>query len=333
MDTVTAVLLADWLGKPLWLWISFLGIVATLLVIDLGVLHRRPHEIELKESLWLSGGYISLGLLFGLWISWYLGADSAIDYYTGFLVEKSLSLDNIFVISVIFSYFAIPREYQHRVLFWGILGVIVMRGAMIGAGAALLHQFDWVLYLFGAFLVYSGVRMLTMLDDTVQIEDNPVLRFLQRHLRITHQFHGTRFFVRCPNGQSGDKLAVHATPLFLALVLIEIADLIFAVDSVPAIFAITRDPYIVYTSNIFAILGLRSLYFALSALVYRFHYLKYALACVLIFIGGKIFATWVVGEIPSWVSLAGTLGLLTAGVVVSMVKTRGGETALRRSQA
>jgi tellurite resistance protein TerC len=210
-------------------------------------------------------------------------------YFTGFFVEKSLAMDNVFVISLIFTYFAIPRIYQHRVLVWGILGVIVLRGIMIGLGAALINQFDWILFIFGAFLLITGIKMLVIADKEPDIAGNPILKFLRKHLNVTDELHGEKFFVKGPDPKGCGKLVRFATPLFLALVLIEFADLIFAVDSVPAIFAITTDPYIVYTSNIFAILGLRALYFALAAMVHRFHYLKYALSLVLIFIGAKIF--------------------------------------------
>ncbi len=321
---------SPFLGQATWLWLVFVAVVVALLAFDLGVLHRDDHEIGVRESLWLSGGYISAAMLFGSWLWWQLGAQSGIDYFTGFLIEKSLSMDNVFVIAMIFSFFAIPRQYQHRVLFWGILGVIVLRALMIGLGAALVTQFDWVLYIFGAFLVFTGIKMLTMSSDhTPDLASNPVLRWLQRHLRVTPALHGNAFFVRAPHPTEAEKkgAVLWATPLFLALCMVEIADLIFAVDSVPAIFAITTDPFIVYTSNIFAILGLRALYFALAAMVHRFVYLKYALALVLVFIGGKIFLVNLVGKIPSLVSLGVTLGLIAGGVLVSLWKTRGQDKA------
>ena len=322
---------SPFLGQATWLWLVFVAVVVALLAFDLGVLHRDDHEIGVRESLWLSGGYISAAMLFGSWLWWQLGAQSGIDYFTGFLIEKSLSMDNVFVIAMIFSFFAIPRQYQHRVLFWGILGVIVLRALMIGLGAALVTQFDWVLYIFGAFLVFTGIKMLTLSSDHApDLASNPLLRWLQRHLRVTPALHGNAFFVRAPHPtESGAKkgAVLWATPLFLALCMVEIADLIFAVDSVPAIFAITTDPFIVYTSNIFAILGLRALYFALAAMVHRFVYLKYALALVLVFIGGKIFLVNLVGKIPSLVSLGVTLGLIAGGVLVSLWKTRGQDKA------
>ena len=323
---MTEFLQSPFLGQATWLWLVFVTVVVALLAFDLGVLHRDDSEIGIRESLWLSAGYISAATLFGAWLWWQLGAQSGIDYFTGFLIEKSLSMDNVFVIAMIFSFFAIPRQYQHRVLFWGILGVIVLRALMIGLGAALVTQFDWVLYLFGAFLVFTGIKMLTMSSSHApDLASNPLLRWLQRHLRVTPALHGNAFFVRAPHPTDAAKkgAVLWATPLFMALCMVEIADLIFAVDSVPAIFAITTDPFIVYTSNIFAILGLRALYFALAAMVHRFVYLKYALAMVLVFIGGKIFLVNLVGKIPSLVSLSVTLGLIAGGVLVSLWKTRG----------
>ena len=327
---MTEFLQSPFLGQATWLWLIFIGVVVALLAFDLGVLHRDDHEIGIRESLWLSGGYISVATLFGGWLWWQLGAQSGIDYFTGFIVEKSLSMDNVFVIAMIFSFFAIPRQYQHRVLFWGILGAIVLRAVMIGLGAALVTQFSWVLYIFGAFLVITGIKMLSMSEDNApDLANNALVRWLQRHLRVTPTLHGNTFFVRAPHPTEGDKkgAVLWATPLFLALCMVEMADLIFAVDSVPAIFAITTDPFIVYTSNIFAILGLRALYFALAAMVHRFVYLKYALAMVLVFIGGKIFLVNLIGKIPSWVSLGVTVGLIAGGVLVSLWKTRGQDAA------
>ncbi len=318
------VLLFSWLGKPLWLWLAFLGLVIALLVLDLGVLHRKTREVGVRESLVMSAFYITLGLLFGGFVWWYLGPEPGINYLTGFAVEKALAMDNVFVIAMIFGFFAVPRVYQHRVLFWGILGVIVLRAIMIGFGAAVIAQFSWVLYVFAAFLIATGVKMLVFSDTDYDIAKNPVLRFMRKRFNVTDEHHGENFFVKKPDPKTG-RLAWFMTPLFMALVLIEIADVIFAVDSVPAIFAITTDPFIVYTSNIFAILGLRALYFALAAMVHRFHYLKYALAVVLIFIGSKIFIADMLGlaKIPPAISLAATFGILAMGVVWSLWKTRG----------
>lgn len=334
-----------WLGMPLWIWMTFIAVVLAILAFDLGVMHRDAHEIGVRESLNMSALYIGLGLLWAV-VVWFIyaspsGAGSndpqitaAADasargwtavqlYVTGYLVEKTLALDNVFIISMIFTYFAVPREYQHRVLFWGILGVIVLRALMIGLGAALVTEFAWVMYVFAVILIATGIKMIVMMDQQPDIENNPVLKFLRKRLRVTDRLHGQAFLVRQPDPKTG-KLVLWATPLFLCLVLVEIADLVFAIDSVPAIFAITPDAFIVYTSNIFAILGLRALYFALAAIVHRFHYLKYALAIVLIFIGAKIFAgDWLFdGKVPASISLGVTAVLIAGGIGVSLWKTR-----------
>lgn len=321
----------DWLftllaGYPLWTWLMFLGLVAGLLAFDLGVLHRDQHEISVRESLKLSAFYIAIGLGFGAWVWWYRGSDAGMEYLTGYLVEKSLSMDNVFVMALIFSSLAIPRIYQHRVLFWGILGVLVMRALMIGLGATLVAEFQWVLLIFGVFLIFTGVKMLLADDEAQSLDDNRLYRWLRGHLRLTPALHGQHFMVR---GEAhGLAPGWWATPLLLALILVESADLVFAVDSIPAIFAITRDPFIVYTSNIFAVLGLRALYFALAAMVHRFHYLKYALSLVLVFIGSKVGLVWLYDaghvsfKIPTPLALGVTFGLLVAGVLVSLYKTR-----------
>ena len=323
MELISTYLNADFLGKAVWLWLVFIGIVTALLAFDLGVLHKDDHEIGVSESLLLSAGYISVSLMFGAWVWWYLGAQSGMEYLTGFMIEKSLSMDNVFVIALIFGFFAIPRQYQHRVLFWGILGVIVLRAIVIGLGATLVSEFSWVLYLFGAFLVFTGVKMWIIADHVPDIGNNPVVKFLRERMRVTTGLRGNAFFVREPDPVTG-KVERWATPLFLALVLIEFVDLVFAVDSVPAIFAITTDPFIVYTSNIFAILGLRALYFALAAMIHRFKYLKYALALVLVFIGTKIFLVGFIGKFPPVISLTVTFGLIAGGVLFSLWKTRAG---------
>jgi tellurite resistance protein TerC len=312
-------LFMDWLGKPLWLWLAFFVVVFVLLVFDLGILNRKDHDIEVKESLALSTLYIALGLGFGAWVWWYLGSDAGMNYLTGFVVEKALALDNIFVIAMAFTYFAVPRMYQHRVLFWGILGVIVLRAIMIGFGAAIVSNFSWVLYVFAVFLIATGIKMLILGNKEKSLDDNAVIRFMRQRFRVTDRLHGNRFFVRL-RGKSGSRPLWHVTPLFMALIFIEVADVIFAVDSVPAIFAITSDPFIVYTSNIFAILGLRALYFALAAMIHRFEYLKIALSLVLVFIGSKIFIADIFGlaKFPPLASLSITLGLLAGGVLVSL---------------
>ncbi|MBY0282750.1 MAG: TerC family protein [Sphingomonas sp.] len=320
---MTEWLFFDFLGKPAWLWLSFVAIVVVLLVIDLGVVHRKSKEIGVAESLITSAVYIMLGLAFGGWVWWYMGATAGMNYLTGFVIEKSLAMDNVFVIAMIFTYFAVPRIYQHRVLFWGILGVIVLRAIMIGLGATLVEQFSWVLYVFAAFLVFTGIKMWVFADKQYDVSANPVLKYVKRRYRVTDELHGERFWVQQTDPKTG-KLAWFMTPLFLALIMIEIVDLVFAVDSVPAIFAITTDPFIVYTSNIFAILGLRALYFALAAMVDRFHYLKYALAVLLVFIGSKIFVADALGlaKIPPPVSLAITFAILAVGIGWSLWKTR-----------
>ena len=309
------------MGTPLWMWLTFIAVVLTLLVLDLGVLHKGSTEIGVSESLKLSAMYISLGLAFSGFVYWQMGGAATAAYLTAFIVEKTLSMDNVFVIALIFSAFAVPRAYQHRVLFWGILGVIVLRGMMIGAGAVLVAEYHWLLYIFAAFLVFTGIRMLMVGEKDHNIEGSAPLRLMRSMFRVTEGFEGKAFFVKRP---VAGKAVWFVTPLFLALVMIELADLLFAVDSVPAVFAITTDPFIVYTSNIFAILGLRALYFALAAILPRFAYLKYALSALLIFIGSKIFVADLFGweKFPASLSLGVTLGLLAAGVGVSLWKTR-----------
>lgn len=314
------------MGKPVWMWGSFIGIVMMLLAFDLGVLHRKHREISIKESLWMSVFYITIALAFGGWVWFELGAQSGKEYLTGFIVEKTLAMDNVFIISLIFTYFAIPHQYQHRVLFWGILGVIVLRAIMIGLGASLVAEFSWILYIFAVFLIITGIKMLYIGDKLPSIEDNPLLKFLRNNMRVTNELHGHKFTVRLPDRNTGKK-ATYMTPLLVALILIEFVDLIFAVDSVPAIFTITLDPYIVYTSNIFAILGLRALYFALAAIIHRFKYLKPALAWVLIFIGSKTFIADAMDmeKFPASISLGVTFAIIIAGVLVSLYKTRNAE--------
>ncbi|MCW8085788.1 TerC family protein [Sabulicella glaciei] len=324
-------LFLEWVGKPVWMWAGFLSVVAALLAFDLGVLNRDNREMGIGESLWLSAFYIGFAMAFGAAIWWAYesgvittsdGTHAGITFFTGFFIEKALSVDNVFVISLIFGYFAIPRRFQYRALVWGIIAVIVLRGIMIGAGAALVQEHGWVLFVFGAFLIVTGIKMLVVPESDPDVSKNPVVRFMKRHMRVSDQLHDQKFFVRVADGKTG-KLVLAATPLFLALVVINIADLVFAVDSVPAIFAITTDTFIVYTANIMAILGLRALYFALAAMVHRFEYLKYALAMVLVFIGGKIFWNGIVGKLDPAISLGVTLALIAGGVVFSLWKTRG----------
>lgn len=319
MDILNAVVM----GQPASMWLGFLTIVVILLALDLGLFHRKSKVIGISESLVMSGFYFTIALAFGLWVWSTLGPERGQEYFTGFLVEKTLSMDNVFVISLIFAYLAIPPQYQHRVLFWGIVGVIVLRAIMIGLGATIVAEFAWVLYLFAAFLIATGVKMLVMGHKPHSIADNPLIGFVRRRMRVTDKLHGERFFVRETDTASGRTVSV-ATPLFLALVLIEFADLVFAVDSIPAIFAITTDPFVIYTSNIFAILGLRALYFALAAMVDRFIYLKQALALVLVFIGSKIFIADLFGwaKFPPVISLTVTVGLIAGGIFYSLWRTR-----------
>ena len=315
---------ADWLGTPAWFWIAFLGIVVALTAFDLGFLHKEDREIGIAESLKLSAFYISVALLLGTWIWFARGPEPGMQYFTGFFIEKALSIDNVFVISLIFSYFAIPARYQYRALLWGIAAVIVLRGLMIAGGAMLLQEAYWVLYLFAAFLIFTGIKMLFAADKPMDVGNNPVVRFIASHMRVTPDLHGEHFLAKTPHPKTG-KMMTAATPLLLALIVINFADLLFAVDSVPAIFAITTDTFIVYTSNIMAILGLRALYFALAAMVHRFHYLKYALALILVYIGAKIFVADFVlggGKFPPVLSLGVTFALIGAGVGWSLWKTR-----------
>lgn len=322
--TVEPFYLTLFMGTPIWLWLTFLGLVAVLLAFDLGVLNRKEHEIGVAESLKLSAFYITLGVLFGGFVWYQLGAEPAAEYMTAFVVEKTLAMDNVFVIALIFATLSIPRRYQHRVLFWGILGVIVLRGVMIGVGATLVAEYSWILYIFAAFLILTGLKMLFMGDKEHDMAANPVLNFLRRRMPLTEGLHGHAFIVKQADPRTS-RIRRMATPLLLALVMIEIADVIFAVDSVPAVFAITTDPYIVYTSNIFAILGLRALFFALAAIIHRFEYLKHALAILLIFIGSKVFLADLMGleKFPPALSLAVTFSILGAGVIWSLWRTRG----------
>ncbi|MBX3486301.1 MAG: TerC family protein [Candidatus Paracaedibacteraceae bacterium] len=311
------ILFEIWMGKPLWVWGTFIALILALMSFDLGILHKKQKEIKISESLWLSLFYITFGVSYSLWIWFYMGPQATNEYLTGYLVEKTLSLDNIFVMSLIFNYFGIPYKYQHRVLFWGILGVIFLRGMMIALGSALITRFDWIAFVFAAFLILTGIKMLFMQDKEMDFESNPIIGWLRSHLRVIPQLEGHHFFVK----KQG---ILYATPLLLALILIELADLVFAVDSIPAIFTITRDPFIIYTSNIFAILGLRALYFAMAAIIHRFYYLKYSLALVLIFIGSKPFVAWWMGEekIAPALSLGVTFVLVLGGILFSLLKTQ-----------
>ena len=295
-------------------WIGFTLFALVMLAIDLGVFNRRAHVVSPKESgVWVAV-WVALATAFGIGLSAVRGPDPALEYFAGYLIEYSLSMDNIFVFVLIFSCFAVPAAYQHRVLFWGILGALVMRAAMILAGAALIKQFHWVIYLFGAFLIFTGIRMALHRDAEVHPERNPLIRFVRRVLPVTADYEGKHFFVR----RGG---ALMATPLFVVLLMVESTDLVFAVDSIPAIFAVATDPFIVYTSNVFAILGLRSLYFLLHDAVARFHYLHFALAAVLTFVGVKMVLADIY-KIPILASLLVIITLLGLGVAASIAHNR-----------
>jgi tellurite resistance protein TerC len=310
--------------ESIWLWIGFNVFVLLLLALDLGVFHRKAHAVSMKEALTWSIVWITLSLLFNLviYLFWdvmvpnsdYTNGEAALAFLTGYLVEKSLSVDNIFVFILIFSYFAVPDAYQHRVLFWGILGALIMRGTLIAVGAVLLEQFHWVIYIFGAFLIYTGIRMARHQDEELKPNENPVVKFFRRFMPVTENFEKDKFFLR----RAGK---LFATPLFLILLVVESTDLVFALDSIPAIFAITRDPFIVYTSNVCAILGLRALYFLLANVMDQFQYLKIGLSVVLTFIGIKMVITDLY-HISEGVSLAVVASVLTISIVASLWKTR-----------
>lgn len=290
-------------------WVGFIAVVLALLALDLGVFHRKAHSVGVREALGWSAVWVTLSLLFNLWVWKTRGATAGAEFLAGYLLEESLSVDNLFVFLTLFSYFKVPAQYQHRVLFWGVLGALVLRGAMIAAGTALLARFHWLIYLFGLFLIVTGVQMARKSEEGVDPARNPVVRLARRWLPMTDAYHGQSFFVR----QDGVWLA---TPLLLVLLTVEATDVVFAVDSVPAVFAVTRDPYIVWTSNVCAILGLRSLFFALAGMMDSFAYLKYGLAAVLVFVGGKMCAS-AVYHMPAWLSLSVIASLLGLSVVAS----------------
>lgn len=299
------------------LFVAFNVGVLAVLAIDLGVFNKKAHVTSVREAAAWSTVWITLSLGFAGLVYQQYGKQAALEFVTGYLIEYSLSIDNIFVIVLIFSYFRIPDKYQHRVLFWGIIGALVMRGAMIGAGALLIQRFHWIIYVFGVFLIFTGVRMATHDEADIEPEANPILRLVRRILPITHDYRGQDFFVKEPP-MPGAQPAIMATPLFVVLVLVETTDLIFAVDSIPAIFAVTRDPFLVYTSNVCAILGLRSLYFLLAGIIYKFHLLKLGIAAVLTFVGVKMLLSSVY-HIPIHVSLLVIVAVLTTSVVASIV--------------
>jgi tellurite resistance protein TerC len=305
------------LVNSFWMWLGFNLFVLVLLVLDLGLLHRRDKEVGIREALLLSLGYFVLALIFGAGIFHFLGASAGVEFFTGYLLEKSLSVDNLFVVVQIFSHFSVPAQYQHRFLLWGILGALMMRAALILTGAAIIESFHWVIYVFGAFLIFTGAKMLATINQKPDMEGNRLVRLIRRHFRVTEGFEGHRFFIR-RNG------LLYLTPLMVVLILVEVSDVVFALDSIPAIFAITTDPFIVYTSNVFAILGLRALYFALVGIIHRFHYLKYGLSLVLMVVGSKMLlnATFDAKVIPTEVALLITALLIGGSMLVSVIKTR-----------
>jgi tellurite resistance protein TerC len=308
----------------IWLWIGFNLFVLLMLALDLGVFHRHSHIVSTKEAAIWSVVWISLAMLFnaGIYFFWdvispqstYTNSEASLAFFTGYLIEKSLSVDNIFVFVLIFTFFAVPAAYQHRVLFWGIIGALLMRGALIAVGAALLKEFHWIIYIFGAFLIFTGIRMALHRNEEVHPENNPLVKLLRRIMPVTQNYEGERFFIR----RAGTLMA---TPLFLVLLIVESTDLIFAVDSIPAIFAVTNDPFIVYTSNVFAILGLRSLYFLLAGVMDKFQYLKLGLSVVLTFVGVKMVMADIY-KIPVGISLGIIASILAVSVIVSLWKAR-----------
>jgi len=298
--------------EPLWAWFAFIAFVLVMLAIDLGVFQRKAHIVKPREAAIWTATWVTLSLLLGVVFYFWLGSEKAVEYITGYVLEWSLSVDNIFVFVLVFTYFKVPFKYQQRVLLWGILGALVMRGIMIVVGAALIDQFAWILYIFGAFLLFTGLRMLFSKDgDEQDFDKNPAIRLVKRVLPITTEYDGQKFFTV----QNGVRMA---TPLFLAVVVIEFTDLLFAVDSIPAIFAITTDPFIVFTASIMAVLGLRSMYFLLAHVVHRFVYLKTGLAFILVYIGVKMLLLDVL-HIPALVSLAVIIGILAISVVASLL--------------
>jgi tellurite resistance protein TerC len=301
--------------------IIFNVVVLAILAVDLGIFNKKAHKISVKEAAIWSSIWIALSLGFAGYIYTWQGHEAALEFVTGYLIEYSLSIDNIFVIVLIFSYFRIAEKHQHRVLFWGIIGALLMRGAMISAGAFLIHRFHWIIYVFGAFLVFTGIRMAMQDESDIEPESNPVLRLVRRIVPVTQDFRGQNFFVTEPLHR-GEKPRLLATPLFIVLVLVETTDLIFAVDSIPAIFAVTQKPLLVYTSNVCAILGLRSLYFMLSGVIHRFYLLKIGIALVLVFVGAKMLLGSVF-EIPIWVSLIVIALILGGSVAASIAFPRG----------
>jgi tellurite resistance protein TerC len=297
-------------------WVLFNIFVLVMLALDLGVFHRKAHVVKIKEALIWSAVWIALALLFNVGVYYWRGPQIALEFLTGYLLEKSLSVDNVFVFLLIFSYFRVPALCQHKVLFWGILGALIMRAIFIAAGITLIQQFHWVIYVFGAFLIFTGIKMALQKDKEIHPEKNPVIKLFRRLMPVTQDYdEKSRFFVR----KAG---RLHATPLFVALLVVETTDVIFAVDSIPAVLAITHDPFIVYTSNVFAILGLRALYFALAGIMQLFHYLHYGLSAILVFVGVKMLITEIY-KIPITIALGVVAGILLVSVIASLVRPHG----------
>ncbi len=308
-------------------WIAFIVLILGILTFDLGLFHRSPRVIRVREALWTTAAYIAIALLFNAWIYWEFGHEKAVQFLTGYVIEYALSMDNILVFVVILAYFQVPPQSQMRVLLWGILGALVLRGIFIFAGVALIDRFDWMVIVLGAFLIYSGVKTMFSSDEPADLEKSRIVRIMQRIIPITPEYHGERFFTRLSSGKS------FATPLFLVLVVLSVTDVLFALDSIPAVFAITHDPFIIYTSNVFAILGLRSLYFVLSGMVDKFRYLKFGLSLVLIFIGVKMiynYPDWL-KDIPTEWALGVTAFLLFGSILASLIRNWLDERADRSS--
>jgi len=309
------------MSTPFWMWLLFFAIIISLLVIDLGILNKKNRVIHFTEGLLRTIAYIVIALLFNIFVYYNLGSGPAEEFLTGYIIEKSLSLDNIFVMSMVFKYFHTPLSYQHRILFWGILSALILRGIMIGLGAELLSQFHSVIYILSIFLIFTGIRMLVVIDSKPDISKSFILQILKKYLRISEDISENKFFLK---RTVNNRKRIYCTILFVTLLMIEFVDIIFAIDSVPAILAITSNTFIIYTSNIFAILGLRALYFAISAIIRRFVYLNQAISIVLIFIGAKTFIADFVGleKFPIKISLFITVGVIAFGIFYSLYKTK-----------
>ncbi len=302
------------MSYELILWIAFNAFILLMLALDLGVFQRKTHAVSVKEALIWSAVWILLAMAFNVFVYYDFGKQKAIEFLTGYILEKSLSVDNIFVFVLLFGYFKVPSEYQHKVLFWGVIGALILRAILIAIGAIMIAKFHWIIYIFGAFLVFTGFKMANQKDEDIHPEDNFLIRFFKKIFPVTHDYYGEKFFVKIDNKK-------FATPLFIVLLAIEFTDLVFAFDSIPAIFAVTSDPFIVYTSNIFAILGLRSLYFALAGVIHKFHYLKIGLSMILIFIGMKMLIMDFY-KVPTAYSLGVIAIVLTASVILSLLKPK-----------